>query len=432
MAEERILLFLDDEPNILKALRRIFFEDEYIIETFENGEDALDFLEMNDVELIISDQRMPEMTGTEFLAKARELKPDVIRIILTGYADLDAAVDAINDGQIYKFIFKPWNDEELRSTVHRALEFYDLERENERLMAEIMQKNAELEEWNKKLGQKVKERTSLIVQKNLELGRLNKSLETSLISTVKVFVNLMELIDPEVSAHARRVTSFATTVAEQYGLAVDQIQDIEIAALLHDIGKLGIPTAILEKAEETRSENEKELVRNHPILGQNTINDIEKFGRVGKIIRAHHERWDGKGFPDGLIGEEIPVEARLLTACNVYDHLIQEGTTGRSQAFILKFFTTNAGTMIDPAIAEQMIRFIHHQTAEAEQTRQANVMPHELKEGMVLAQNLQTEKGIFLLPEGQMLKDSHIRSILDIHKVDPVASPITVLITNKE
>ncbi len=425
MSEKRTLLFLDDEPNILKALERVFFDEDYDIEIFTSGKEALAFMKDNPVQLIISDQRMPEMSGTEFCQRALELRPDAIRIILTGYADIEAAVDAINEGRIYKFMFKPWNDDELRATVLRALEYYDLNQENEQLLAELMQKNAELEEFNKSLGQKVKERTALIVKKNLELGRMNKSLEASIVSTVKVIINLAEQINPTISHHARRVASFATTLGQQIGLSQAEIQDIEIAALLHDIGKLGIPDSILDLPKSSLNEQDRQIIEQHPVLGQAAISQIEKFEGIGKIIRYHHERWDGKGGPDSISGEQIPVEARIIAACNEYDHLLNE-REGRSNAFIQKYFTTNSGSLFDPNVAGAILAFIQQQSDDVEKSKLVEVMPHELQPNMILAENLQTEKGIFLLPEGQILKDSHIRSIIDIHQVDPVPGSIKV------
>ncbi|MFH0882747.1 MAG: HD domain-containing phosphohydrolase [bacterium] len=433
MENTKTLLFVDDEPNILSALKRVFLDDDFEVLTANSGKEALGFLKSKEIQLIISDQRMPEMSGTELLAKVRETKPEIMRIILSGFADMDAAVDAINNGQIYQFIFKPWNDEELRSVVLRALETHDLQKENKRLLVE-------LKELNSQLAQKVKERTALIVQKNLELGKLNKSLESSLVSTVRVFVNLIDLSRPEVSRHARRVATLATAFAKQMDWEEKQIHDIEIAALLHDIGKIGIPVTILRKPKEDLLDGELKALNNHPIIGQNTLGAIDAFNYVGKIIRAHHERWDGKGFPDELSGEDIPIEARLLAVCNHYDHLEEEG---RTRAFIEKFFRNNAGEAFDPNIVKYMLDFVGNVSglddseddggggrSRAEETsqRKVKVLPNELKPGMVLADNLLTGKGIFLLPQGQLLKETHIRSIHDIQRVDPIKGSIEVFV----
>jgi len=425
--EEKLLVFVDDEPNILKALKRVFFEDDFIIETFTKGQDAIEFAKENDVNLIISDQRMPEMVGTELLKEFRKIHPDSMRIILTGFADMDAAVDAINNGQIYQFVFKPWNDEELRSMVLRALETFDLQQENARLLSELMQKNNELNDLNAQLGQKVKERTALIVQKNLELGKVNRTLESSLMNSIRVFANLIELIRPAISSHAKRVTNMAKGFAKDMGWPNENLRDLEVAGLLHDIGKLAIPADILRKNKDKLTEVEKEMLNNHPILGQNMLGAIDSFNKIGQIIRSHHERWDGGGFPDGLRGEDIPKEARLLSLCNIYDHL-KNDQEGVSQIFIHKFFRNNSGTTFDPKMVEFVMSIFLEEAGEEENERRLQILPHELKPGMILAHSLMTGKGIFLLPEGQLLKETHIRSIHDIQKVDPIAGVIEVIL----
>jgi putative nucleotidyltransferase with HDIG domain len=423
MNETKNLLFLDDEPNILNSLKRVFFDDDFDIVTFTTGKEAIEYLKDNEVSLIISDQRMPGMTGTEMLSQAKEISPDTIRIILTGFADMDAAVDAINSGQIFQFVFKPWNDEEIRSLVVRALEHRNLKNENKNLVNELRDLNAQL-------GVKVKERTTLIVQKNVELGKLNRTLESSLVKTIRVFSNLIEISQPAISKHTRRVTSFATTLAKNIGWEEKQIKDLEVAALLHDVGKLGIPDSLIGRNPNSLNDVDRKTLNNHPLIGQNMFGAIDSFDKIGKIIRSHHEKWDGTGFPDGLKGEEIPIEARLISLCNHYDHL-KNDKDNRSIPFINKFFKNNSGLEFDPSLSKQFQNeFIKkiEQSERSVEDRKARVLPSELKPGMILAENLLTGKGIFLLPEGQLLKETHIRSIRDIQRVDSIPGTILVLI----
>lgn len=165
-----IVLLVDDEPNILKTLRRLFMDDDYDIHTAGNGLEGLALIE-NGLRpaVIISDQRMPEMGGAEFLAKAKALVPESIRMVLTGYADINAAVAAINQGGIYRYILKPWNDDELRQTVSEALRYYQLKAENQSLTAELGEKNRRLSEVNEQLEVMVEARTAELSQKVREL-----------------------------------------------------------------------------------------------------------------------------------------------------------------------------------------------------------------------------------------------------------------------
>lgn len=165
-----IVLLVDDEPNILKTLRRLFMDEDYDIHTAGNGREALDLIEGGlRPAIIISDQRMPEMGGAEFLAKAAHLVPESIRMVLTGYADINAAVAAINQGGIYRYILKPWNDEDLKLTVREAMTYYTLVAENQALTQELGEKNQRLAQMNEQLEAMVKARTQELHQKVHEL-----------------------------------------------------------------------------------------------------------------------------------------------------------------------------------------------------------------------------------------------------------------------
>lgn len=175
------ILFLDDEENVIRSLRRIFIDvDEYEIHTAMQGNEALDILKNNDIALIISDYRMPEMDGVEFLEKAKQIKPEAIRIILTGFADVEVAIAAINEGEIYKFIEKPWESEQLKIHIKRALELYDLKKERETLLETVSRQNEELKKFNTELEQIVEMKTTELKFKVQELKGRDKVLQNLL------------------------------------------------------------------------------------------------------------------------------------------------------------------------------------------------------------------------------------------------------------
>ncbi len=171
------ILLVDDEPNILRALTRLFFDKDYELHTASSAAEGLDILKAQTVDLIIADYRMPGMTGIDFFCNARLVQPDAIRIILSGFADIHALTQAINEGNIYKFIFKPWNDEDLRTTVRLALEQRALMLQNLSLEKELKEKNRQLEEFNRELERKVEERTQEIQYRNKVLSVSQEILE---------------------------------------------------------------------------------------------------------------------------------------------------------------------------------------------------------------------------------------------------------------
>lgn len=170
---QHTVLFVDDEENILHSLKRLLRKEGYRILTATSGADGLKILKEHDVHLVVSDQRMPEMSGTEFLAKVKESYPDVIRTVLTGYTEVDTITESINKGHIYKFMLKPWNDQNLKLEIKQGLEKYDLMQVNKRLHEKVLQKNEALKEINENLEMRVKERTMdfEIQNKALELSR---------------------------------------------------------------------------------------------------------------------------------------------------------------------------------------------------------------------------------------------------------------------
>jgi FixJ family two-component response regulator len=170
--DKHTVLCVDDEQNILNALKRLLRKDGYRLLTASSGDEGVRILEQNEVHVVISDQRMPEMSGTEFLARVKEHHPAALRIVLTGYTDVDSITDSINKGHIYKFFLKPWNDQSLRLEIKQALDHYDLIRANKKLQEQVMQQNEELKEINENLEAMVQERT-----KELEIQ--NQALELS-------------------------------------------------------------------------------------------------------------------------------------------------------------------------------------------------------------------------------------------------------------
>jgi two-component system NtrC family sensor kinase len=171
------ILLVDDEPNILRALTRLFFDKDYELHTASSAQEGLEILKKQAVDLIIADYRMPGMTGIDFFHNARLVQPDAIRIILSGFADVHALTEAINEGNIYKFIFKPWNDEDLRTTVRLALDQRTLLLENRSLEKELKEKNRQLEEFNRELERKVEERSQEIQYRNKVLSVSQEILE---------------------------------------------------------------------------------------------------------------------------------------------------------------------------------------------------------------------------------------------------------------
>src|SRR3990172_11553702 len=239
------ILLVDDEENILNALNRVLRREGFRIVTATSGNQALLTMDKEKITLILSDCRMPGMDGIELLAEVRKRTPDTIRMMLTGYADMETSMAAINRGEVYRFITKPWNDDELKLIIKDGIHQYELVQEN-RYLHELTQKqNLILKDLNSNLEQKVSERTR-------EVEMLFKELEQNFFDVVRVFTGLMELKSPYLGGHAKRVAALSRRLAEKSRLPQAEVLNIEVASLLQDIGTLGFPDKILKKKENNK------------------------------------------------------------------------------------------------------------------------------------------------------------------------------------
>ena len=402
------LLFVDDEQNILSSLRRLFRSTGHTIMTASSGQEALEILENNEIDLIISDMRMPEMDGAELLSKVSCKWPDTVRILLTGFADMESTIRAVNEGNIYKYVSKPWEDNDIKITVEHALERKHLKAERDRLLELTKKQNDELKDLNANLENKVKERTK-------ELSQAHESLRKSYFSSIKTFSNLIELREGTVSGHSKRVAENAQKVAVKLGLEKDDVQQIFFAALLHDIGKISLPDHLINKPFSSLSDDEKKQVTKHSVLGEALLMGFEPLSEAAKIIRSHHEYYDGTGYPDRIKGDDIPLGAKILALVNEYDSL-QHGTLvskhlskGDAQDYILR----NKGHLFDPEVVDAFIYLQTDKSPKPKNTtqRETEVTSDKLIPGMVLAHDLITKSGILVLSEGYILDEKLIERI---------------------
>lgn len=401
------LLFVDDEPGILSALRRLFRPHGYRILIAESGQLGLAELEKTPVDLVISDMRMPEMDGASFLKEVRQRWPQTIRILLTGYADVGSTVAAINEGEIYRYIAKPWDDNEILGIVRDALERNRLESENKRLTALAQAQNEELKTLNASLEHKVAERTAELQQALGFLEQTHAELKKAFLSSVQVFAGLSELRSAQagsrMAGHGRRVADMARNLALRMKLAENDVQNIMLAGLLHDIGKMGLPDDLLGKAFNTLTQDQRAQVMKHPVIGQNILMAIEKFKETAILVRHHHECFDGTGYPDRLAGIAIPKGCRILSVVNDYDAL-QVGTLVQRPLQpdeALAFLVDNSGKRYDPAVVDAFVKQITE--AKRGSITEIPMRPMHLKPGMVLSRDLLHKDGYLLFAKGSAL-----------------------------
>jgi response regulator RpfG family c-di-GMP phosphodiesterase len=414
------ILCVDDEANILSALRRLFRPHGYTVHVANSGAEGLELLDREHVDLIISDMRMPVMDGAAFLAEARKRHPDTVRLLLTGYADMESTVAAINSGQITRYISKPWNDQDVLLTVREALERQALSREKTRLEALTQKQNDELKSLNASLEQKVEARTA-------ELKSAHEKLKQSFLTSIRVFSNLIELREGSNAGHAKRVADLARKVAVRLNFPPAEVQDVMLAGLLHDIGKIGLPDDLLAKPVSHMTGDELGLLRKHPITGQAALMALENMRGAATLIRSHHERWDGQGYPDRLSGLAIPYGARVIALVNDYDDM-QSGTLSPRKlkpAEAIALIQQNRGKRYCPQVVDAFLE-VTGSSAENIPPPMNEVSAASLRPGMVLARDLVTRDGVMLLAADFVLDENLIRQLRDLEASEGVRLTIAI------
>jgi putative nucleotidyltransferase with HDIG domain len=346
------VLFVDDEVNILKSLARLFRAEQVRVFTASSAPEALALLSSEPVQVVVSDQRMPGTTGVKLLAQVRERRPDVVRILLTGHTEIGVAIEAINQGEIFRLLTKPWNDDELRAIVRQALADCAIRAEVSRLNQLTHQQNAALQEMNHSLERKVAERTGELVEKNREL-------RTAYLSTVRALSEAVDAKDPYTRGHSERVGVYASRIARELDCKREFIERIYLAGLLHDIGKIGVPDAIISKPTQL-THAEYEVMKRHPEIGARILEPVAFLADIVPCVRHHHEWYDGsaRGYPERLAATEIPYPSRIILVADTVEAMTSDRPYRKSLPFprVVEEIERFKGTQFDPAAADAFLR----------------------------------------------------------------------------
>lgn len=313
------VLLVDDEENILKSLTRTLRKCSVDVVTATSGKEALFIMENTEVDLIISDMRMPGMTGAEFLEIAARDYPQAVRILLTGYADLESTIAAVNKGKIACYMNKPWNDDEIRQIVNDNLRAKILEVKNQQLSQELLEKNQQLEELNASLEEKVIQRTA---QLDYALGEISQSYE----HMVSLASSIAAMRDEKAAKASVLKAAMAEEVALKLGMPDDEVAAVRDAMLLSDLGKMCFSDRMLSKPYSDFDSSELQLFKQYPILGEAALLGAPELFMAGVYIRNQFERFDGSGFPDRLSGEQIPNGSLIIAVVRDYLDLVLENT----------------------------------------------------------------------------------------------------------
>lgn len=352
--QQHTVLFVDDEVNILKAIQRLLRHEPMEVLTASRPQEALELLDRSGAQVVVSDQRMPEMSGVDLLASVRERHSDIVRMMLTGYTEMNIAVEAINRGEIYRLITKPWNDDELKATLRQAFDHYDLKGEIRRLNQVTREQNFKLQDMNKNLEGKVRERTGQLNQKNQEL-------RTAYIQTIRALAEAIDAKDAYTRGHSERVAVYASRIARQLEMRKEMIERVYFAGLLHDVGKIGVPDAIITKPARL-DEAEYREIKKHPEIGAKILEPVEFLHNIVPCVRHHHEWFDGsdRGYPDRLIGDSIPLPSRVILVADTVEAMTSDRPYRNALQLDVVVAELNkfSGSQFDPVVVQAFLRLL--------------------------------------------------------------------------
>lgn len=412
----RNLLVLDDDEIVLLAMRETLEREGYQVAAFNSPREAIAAVSENRYSAIISDHRMPEMTGLEFLDICKQTQPNASRILITGVLTLNTVVEAVNKGEIFRFLAKPWIREELLATVENAVQRYALVETNEKLQADTLDLNEKLVTTNSALEEKVAQ----LQEKAAQLDEANQALARNFGHSLEICFRLIEAFHPILGQQTKAVVSICSEIAKSDLLDPHDAETLRVASWLFNLGRIGLPRDLVSKSindGQSLTESEETLMRHYPVYGQTLASFVENLNEVGLAIRHHRERFDGLGYPDKLSRESIPMTARHLAVAVGF----VECNLPRDQA--LEFIIRESGKAYHP---EAVRLFMKSSNLTNLPKKVREITLSELEPGMVLAKGIYSPSGLLLIPEEKRLTGGLISKIKEHDFANPITQRLMV------
>lgn len=322
MGEKIHILIVDDDHGMCETLSDILKEEGYLTSTAESGAKAVQLAKKHFYNVTLVDVRLPDVSGLKVLEEIKNVHPETCVIIITAYATLKNAIDALNMGAD-AYITKPVDLDEVKAIIRKEIH-------NQQLL--------------------------------FEKTRLEQELVEDFMATIETLAALIEVKDPYLAGHSKEVKRWSCLIAQRLGLSEEETRDIEMAAILHDIGKIGVKGRILD-THGSLSVTEFQEVKLHPILGESAIRHIRKLKNASRIVRHHHEFWDGGGYPDGLKGEEIPIGSRIIAVADAFNAMTSDRPYRRalSSREAISRLIEEKGKQFDPRVVDTFVNYLESQ-----------------------------------------------------------------------
>lgn len=417
MTDKIKILAIDDEVEILNSINRVF-RKQYDVHVFEFPDKALDAIKEHEFAVIISDMKMPAMDGATFLTEANKLSPNSVRILLTGYSDMESTIRAINEGHIYSFMSKPWNNDELKLLVENAVKYYQTKAQNSELTDQLQATNEKLSLMNLSLEKTVKERTVALRQSN---AKLKQSVQRQRAMFHRLLDMISLIVDDRVggeNGHSKRVALHCKLIAEMIGLDRTIAINIYIAGLAHNIGKVALADDIIKTARYTLSNEQKNKFLRHAVSGAEIVAKLPQMQPVAHIIKHQFENIDGTGVPDHLAADDIPLGSRIVRVVSDLDAMIQGELTGEKMTpdDAFQFMQSETATLYDGNVVKMYKALMAKLPKMKDQDVDYCIAVDRLESGMTTAKNVANKTGGVLVTKDTELTPDLINKLKDYEK----------------
>jgi response regulator RpfG family c-di-GMP phosphodiesterase len=414
------VLFVDDEPQILRALKRLFKKADFACHFAESGPEALELMENTSIDLIVSDMRMPNMNGAEFLAIAKEKYPTTKSILLTGHSDIASTIEALNKGGIYRYISKPWEDEDLKRSIQEALKVKRLERERNQLLIITHKQNQKLKSFASELEAKVEERTQELNKTMKLLDQSYKELYDSYDTFIRVFSTVVSSRFQEEKQRPSMVAELAAEIAESCELPEKVCKQVSYAGLLHELGKITLPDDILNQCESKLTDEEFKEFKKYPTIGSSILMSIKGLDDCARFINEHMENLDGTGYPNRLGRDEISYGAKILRIAKDFVGmqltLIHETPRDADGAFA--YIKSRAGKIYELKLVNKLQKLVKKYDLCSLAPNESSLDILALHPGMVTARDIVNNYGILLISKGRVITEKNIEQLATIESVE--------------
>ena len=426
------ILFVDDEQPILNSLQRFARANRWQAFAAESGDSALAQLAENSVDVVVSDMRMAGMDGATFLTEVKKRWPNTIRILLTGYSDIDALEQAINDAAIFNYVTKPWDESLLIQVIERGIQYQHSEAERLRLEKLTRRQNRELKDLNNQLEARVKERTIEVEQALTLLQGMHKQTTNKFLDSIKVLTQIMDWKEGRDSGHNWFVVDYAERLALACNQTDEALENTRIAAALHRIGMLALPDALREKTRYELTQEEKALYRQIPEWGEMALSNASGLQEVANIVRHQCEWVNGKGYPDELAMHNIPLASKIIHLVSeffdVYNGRVEAGISGIEGA--RNYVRQWSGKTFDAQLVKTFLELVSDFQDVSYQSLRLGC--DDLREGMVLERDIVSSNGMLLLAAGSVLSAKKIETLRSYEKSLQESFDILICTENSE